>query len=330
MDDVAVEALLAPIDETAHRVYAWLLENGRSDHPRMAAELGIEPDELRSAVEALKHWRLLRETADGTMVLADRPDAALAETILMLEATITGFQLAVIRMRDRLDALLTRRRTPNDQGTMVSLATERDLATALRILLDGSPREVLIASPRKSPWPDAMWQTLSEGRPPLPSTAKVQLLYQHSSRFDPTARRHAESARAAGAEVRTVGELPNRIIIFDREAAVLTGSDGQDALLVRESTVVDLLVRIFHQFWQEGTDFAGENGWRSDAHELVGTVRQDIIRLLMDGARDEAIAQRLNMSVRTCRRHIAAIMEQLGAESRFQAGHLLREQGYTG
>ncbi len=29
------------------------------------------------------------------------------------------------------------------------------------------------------------------------------------------------------------------------------------------------------------------------------------------------------MSLRTCRRHIAELMDELGAESRFQAGYLL-------
>jgi hypothetical protein len=33
------------------------------------------------------------------------------------------------------------------------------------------------------------------------------------------------------------------------------------------------------------------------------------------------------MAARTCRRHISAIMEELGATSRFQAGLLLAQQG---
>lgn len=39
------------------------------------------------------------------------------------------------------------------------------------------------------------------------------------------------------------------------------------------------------------------------------------------GYKDEMVARRLGMSVRTCRRHIAEITEQLEATSRFQAGY---------
>ena len=52
----------------------------------------------------------------------------------------------------------------------------------------------------------------------------------------------------------------------------------------------------------------------------VDATRQAILGLLADGEKDEAIARRLSISVRTCRRHIAEYMAQVGATSRFQAG----------
>jgi len=38
------------------------------------------------------------------------------------------------------------------------------------------------------------------------------------------------------------------------------------------------------------------------------------------GFTDEVLARKLGMSLRTCRRHIAALMHDLDAVSRFQAG----------
>jgi DNA-binding NarL/FixJ family response regulator len=47
-------------------------------------------------------------------------------------------------------------------------------------------------------------------------------------------------------------------------------------------------------------------------------------RLLLDqlaaGAKDEQIARTLGMSLRTVRRRVAQLLDELGAESRFQAG----------
>lgn len=66
-------------------------------------------------------------------------------------------------------------------------------------------------------------------------------------------------------------------------------------------------------------------GWILDQgdFELVAKeLDQTIIQLLGTGLKDEAIARRVGMSLRTTRRHIADIMKLLGAESRFQAGIL--------
>ncbi|KOG32387.1 hypothetical protein ADK34_09305 [Streptomyces viridochromogenes] len=52
--------------------------------------------------------------------------------------------------------------------------------------------------------------------------------------------------------------------------------------------------------------------------------------LLAQGAKDEVIARRLGMSLRTCRRHIAELLEELGAESRFQGGALAERAGSPG
>jgi DNA-binding CsgD family transcriptional regulator len=54
---------------------------------------------------------------------------------------------------------------------------------------------------------------------------------------------------------------------------------------------------------------------------LTGSaLKSQIIMLLAEGAKDEAVARRLGISLRTCRRHVADILDQLESSSRFQAG----------
>lgn len=45
-----------------------------------------------------------------------------------------------------------------------------------------------------------------------------------------------------------------------------------------------------------------------------------VLRLMADGVKDEAIAHRLGISVRTVRRHIAGYLETTGSGNRFAAG----------
>jgi DNA-binding NarL/FixJ family response regulator len=48
--------------------------------------------------------------------------------------------------------------------------------------------------------------------------------------------------------------------------------------------------------------------------------QRDILELLMLGAKDEAIARHLGVSLRTVRRRVADLMDDLGTGTRFQAG----------
>ncbi|WP_206442911.1 LuxR C-terminal-related transcriptional regulator, partial [Candidatus Protofrankia californiensis] len=53
-----------------------------------------------------------------------------------------------------------------------------------------------------------------------------------------------------------------------------------------------------------------------------------LLRLLSLGAKDEAAARHLGVSVRTVRRMIADLMRRMDARSRFQAGILAAERGW--
>jgi len=52
----------------------------------------------------------------------------------------------------------------------------------------------------------------------------------------------------------------------------------------------------------------------------TGMARTMLLRQLSRGAKDEQIARSLGVSLRTVRRRMADLFEELGVESRFQAG----------
>jgi DNA-binding NarL/FixJ family response regulator len=59
------------------------------------------------------------------------------------------------------------------------------------------------------------------------------------------------------------------------------------------------------------------------------TQRQRILDALAAGLKDEAIARQLGVSVRTVRRHITALMQELGASTRFAAGVAAVRRGWV-
>jgi len=136
----------------------------------------------------------------------------------------------------------------------------------------------------------------------------------------------------------TVQELRERV----RAASVLVpaavglvilpsgAAEGDPAwcgLLVRDPRVIDLLCELYEGIW----DYSAPVGPGGAEVPLIRdlTDRQERIgRLLATGAKDEAIARRLGVSLRTVRSEISRLTEALGARSRFQAGvQLARRYG---
>lgn len=128
-----------------------------------------------------------------------------------------------------------------------------------------------------------------------------------------------EDLRRRGARVRVhQTELPDTIIL-ERQEAILRGpSEGgrADVYIIRHPVVVDALLRLVSGVWQAALDIEVFRQFSALQDDL--TMR--VLHLLSTGYKDEAAARELGVSVRTYRRHVANLMGQLDAESRFQAG----------
>jgi DNA-binding NarL/FixJ family response regulator len=94
--------------------------------------------------------------------------------------------------------------------------------------------------------------------------------------------------------------------------------------VVREPNVVSFAVAAFELMWLQADPFP-VNLSRAQAIQVSDKTKEDIIRLLVRGESDKVIARRMGMTVRTCQRHIAKIMERIDARSRVHAGYLLCE-----
>ncbi|MFS0696651.1 helix-turn-helix transcriptional regulator [Streptomyces nitrosporeus] len=156
---------------------------------------------------------------------------------------------------------------------------------------------------------------------------RMRTIYQHSARFHAETRRYVTRVRGYGADVRTLDEFFDRMVIFDREVAFIpAGGDPQMALAVHQPAVVEFLIGVFERFWKIGSVFPD----KQDAHSRMRTMsdmRVSIVRFLAEGETDEVIAKRLGISVRTCRSHISKIYEEFGARSRCQLGVLIARSG---
>ncbi|GHH23490.1 helix-turn-helix transcriptional regulator [Streptomyces lanatus] len=130
-------------------------------------------------------------------------------------------------------------------------------------------------------------------------------------------------------EARTLDEVIDRLIVFDRTVAFIpANADRTMALELRHPALVHYLVTAFERFWRLATPLTAslpDTGIEGISHR-----EHSIAALLAEGHQDAVIAERLGISVRTCRAHIARLSETLGAASRTQLGVRIAQVGLDG
>lgn len=148
----------------------------------------------------------------------------------------------------------------------------------------------------------------------------------------------------AGEQARTLTDPPLKLLIADREVAIVPlGLDDQalhDCAIVRGASLVTALATCFEALWTRSVPLssveAGALEAADSATALTESAPEDrpsplerrIVRMLAAGVKDDAIARQLEVSSRTVNRYMDRIMGKLGASTRFQAGLQAARHGW--
>ena len=159
---------------------------------------------------------------------------------------------------------------------------------------------------------------------------KIRTLYQHSARRHAVTRKYVAAVTELGAEVRTLDEFFNRMIIVDRRIAVIPGrEDVRSAMVIREPSIVAYLADIFERTWERARPFTMSQK-SSTMSGIAGEQRAMTIRMLIEGHSDPVSAKRLGVSARTYAGYVADLKEEYEADTRFQLGYTMGTLGVSG
>lgn len=317
-----------PLDAVTVAVYRWALEHGRVSKDSgfgPAAVLGVDQGEVRRALDRLVALRLLDVAADTERELVPvSPEAAVAELSEPIELRIRELEHRAGELKTQVlsvkDVYFASRRSRNRREAVdVVHGVEQ-----LRAVLAGCRRRSRVEILGVFPGPlegEHVLELAELGFEPLKRGVRVRLLFQHPARVQLPARHLLDRLAAAGCEVRTCDTAEDRVLLFDRETAFLPDrSEPTTTVVVREPATVDFIHRAAEQAWSAAVPYEPQATNAIGYGEAGEELKKAITLLLATGAKDELIARRLSISVRTCRRHIAEIMADLKASSRFQAG----------
>ncbi|WP_105973008.1 helix-turn-helix transcriptional regulator [Streptomyces geranii] len=157
---------------------------------------------------------------------------------------------------------------------------------------------------------------------------RMRGLYNHVARHGQGLLNYLDLVGDA-AEARTLDEVIERLILFDRTVAFIpANADRTIALEIRHPALVGYLGTVFDRMWRLAIPLTAQ--LPDTGIEGISHRERSIAALLAEGHQDAVVAERLGISVRTCRAHIARLAETLGAASRTQLGVRIAQAGLDG
>ncbi len=304
-------------EEAEENLYRALLRHTPTTVTALAAAVGVPEEDVGTAV---RRWGGLG-LADlfGDTVVAAEPERALRAVIEQ-----EGRRLHTVR--EQLDALnrmlpdLTaehgRAAGPRGEQVDVEVVSHDRIVEVVQSLTARATGELLWVRPDQWRIPEGeavdRWvaDLLRGGR-----RSRVIYPARALEEAPEAVRRRAE----LGEHVRILADVPGRLAVLGEAAIMrenLAAGSGR-VLVLRQPALVALARALFEELWQRAVAVPG---LEEEPGAGPSSARQLLLERLARGVKDEQIARELGLSLRTVRRRVAEVLEELGASSRFQAG----------
>lgn len=214
------------------------------------------------------------------------------------------------------------RRVANDLHPFTELRGVDNINRFIEATLEDATTELLTAQPTIGRSAAALERAAERDTRTVQRGVSMRTLYQHSARRSHVVQEYVDRVMAHGAQVRTLEEFFNRLIVVDRQLAVIPGADSaQTAIAIREPSLVAYLADIFERYWERARPF--DDRAETTRRIVAADVRNLTLRLLTEGHSDPASAKRMGVSTRTYAGYIAALKAEFGVQTRFQLGYAL-------
>jgi sugar-specific transcriptional regulator TrmB len=307
------------ISAEAEALYVVLGSVAAATVPDLVRMTASDPDRVRADLEELRDLGLAAASSNAlwhTLPLRDVVKHLKARRLSEIEMATAA--------AESLESHLLAASAREDEDIKILVGREAIVA-AHRELLNSAHKEIcgFDKPPYVEERADTTPESLSEIAPEWQAMDRgVSNRAVYHPGFD--ADRLAELALFAehGEKSRTA-PVPMKLIIVDAHTALIPSmrsySPGHElrASLVRHPQLIEALQWLFEAVWETAvpivTSFFSENDPR----------RQMLISLLMAGSTDNAIATQLGLNVRSVRRWISELMEELGVTTRLQLGAAL-------
>ncbi len=302
------------LEETEEAVYLALLKGRGSTVDELALEVGAAPVRTRAAVARLRELGFVTHRHGSPAKLSPvQPDVAVGALVARRRQELGDVERAAMQLAVQFPEEL---RTHPDELVEVVVGRQAVVARFAQ-MAQRLEREMLVLD--RPPYAQAVSEANGPEIDALGRGVSVRGIYSPEAFELPGAFEQARRAEEAGERARVHTDVPMKLVVIDARMAMMpmtANGDIESSLVIHSPMVVAALVRLFELLWRQACpliEWPRAGNGRDD-------LDRELLALLGTGMKDEAIARELGISVRTLGRRVAALLDTLGARTRFQAG----------
>ncbi|WP_433496277.1 hypothetical protein ACQP1K_14865 [Sphaerimonospora sp. CA-214678] len=313
-------------------IYRYFLRNRGEGVGAARQALGLDPDAVEDAVEALERLSLL-DLRDRHRVVAADPRIGVERLVERRLDELNAEIRRVLAARDAISVFVKDRQQGEQTATALDIERVEGLDQVRQRLDDlgfFSYKETLCLHPGGPLSRGAIETALPLDTRSLRRGLEVKAVYHPEALDDPLMSAYLRDLVNLGGQVHITEEPMDRMVVFDRSVAVVPihpKESSRGALLVREPGLVSQLVAYFDGVWESATDLR-EFTEPSAEPPLLSELEKRVLKVLATADKDEVAAREIKVSVRTYRRYVADLMARLGAANRFQAALRAKEENW--
>jgi sugar-specific transcriptional regulator TrmB len=318
----------ALFEEEATRLYEEICRGGGIEAADHRIAVG---GELREAFELLVDMGLLTHDSEQDRWSPEDPGSIQNRVVMPLSQKVAQLLAESAQWNEAFGSLAQSwRRAPqaNSSGAVTYIRGPSIQGFLAQLLIE-CEEELLTAQPEAGRNPGLLAKAALRDIGTVERGVKMRTLYQHSSRRSSSTRKYVAAVTARGAEVRTLDEFFNRMIVVDRRVALIPNQgQASTAVIVREPAIVAYLADIFQRSWERARPFTSRD--TTMLQDIASEQRAMTMRMLIEGHADPVSAKRLGVSPRTYAGYVADLKTEFEAETRFQLGYTMGRMGVSG
>ncbi|MEU2671388.1 helix-turn-helix transcriptional regulator [Streptomyces sp. NPDC007164] len=292
-----------------------------------------EPGALAGPLSGPAVTRVLDSLVDRGLASASRPDAdgrvryRAASPVLALGPLLESRRSALHRVESLVGDLSERHRSAQLYGAGAPVEVLSGPAAIRRRLLtmqQRATREVCALVPNNRAPAVLTFQDNQEMDSEVMGRGVIlRSVVERAWLEKPVTAALLTSSVAEGQHISVTERLPIKLVIVDRRIALLPLDPEREtepvALVVHRTGLLTALVSLFEEHFERGWRLTLP-GTEQREESSVTAIDRQIVALLHVGLTDAAIARQLGMGHRTVQRRLHALMDEVGAATRFQLG----------